>query len=497
LTTLVLRPEFDFPSLASLLDRRGWRRVPDPEAPEPAVPGEPELAAWSRDGARIAYAFHPAIRLRTLSVEDASEHDILSEQLPLLDVETVRALVHGDTVEQVLLGLAAAREAGAVGLLPDVLPRVADEDELIADWATETAVALSGLGLRWAQEALAHEREQHPGRSVLYQGFPRAVRLQILRWWMELGTPPGQGVVEFLSAALDDRDWELRMTALIACGRLGVRELARVARDVPLPDGVRDGVLPEERPLLVAIRELVVASLGGVLPNDVQAGRLGRAVLTGQIDGEDGLARLLTALTVPLATPADPAPVPEGVVRDDESWLLRESGILLIHVPQVPHWLGDSFSAGTLPNPIRRLTPQYDAFLAAEPLDDAVARSLGAETDGAGGMTYPTAVVLCRELSRRSGAEVRIPTADEWEMAARGPDGRRYSGGNVPSEGGRHAVSPWGGRRFAGDLAQWTRTQSDAGFRVACGSPGPAPCAHRNRVEESRRNVGLRIAIEP
>jgi formylglycine-generating enzyme required for sulfatase activity len=47
------------------------------------------------------------------------------------------------------------------------------------------------------------------------------------------------------------------------------------------------------------------------------------------------------------------------------------------------------------------------------------------------GIGRPAAEAFCRWRSQREGREVRLPTADEWEKAARGADGRTYPWGNA------------------------------------------------------------------
>ncbi len=46
------------------------------------------------------------------------------------------------------------------------------------------------------------------------------------------------------------------------------------------------------------------------------------------------------------------------------------------------------------------------------------------------GITRDAAVAYCKWLSKQRGATIRLPTAKEWEKAARGVDGRRYVWGN-------------------------------------------------------------------
>ncbi len=50
------------------------------------------------------------------------------------------------------------------------------------------------------------------------------------------------------------------------------------------------------------------------------------------------------------------------------------------------------------------------------------------------GITREAAVAYCNWLSEQRGAAIRLPTAEEWEKAARGVDGRRYVWGNGLNE---------------------------------------------------------------
>jgi formylglycine-generating enzyme required for sulfatase activity len=70
--------------------------------------------------------------------------------------------------------------------------------------------------------------------------------------------------------------------------------------------------------------------------------------------------------------------------------------------------------------------------------------------------TFEQAERLCEALSRVENVPLRLPTADEWEMAARGPDGRRFPWGNLPQEGGEQYPSPWGVENLVGDVPEWT-----------------------------------------
>ena len=92
-------------------------------------------------------------------------------------------------------------------------------------------------------------------------------------------------------------------------------------------------------------------------------------------------------------------------------------------------------------------------------------------------VNWHDAVAYCRWRSERDGVEYRLPTEDEWEVAARGPDGRVFPWGNrfdaslcsmLDSRPGRpypvpvgtmvDDCSPYGVREMAGSVVEWTST---------------------------------------
>ncbi len=98
------------------------------------------------------------------------------------------------------------------------------------------------------------------------------------------------------------------------------------------------------------------------------------------------------------------------------------------------------------------------------------------------GLTRADAEAYCDWLGKRLGRRVRLPTADEWEYAARGGiDGGRYPWGwgsfkgRVPLEAegpaavGRYPANPFGLTDLVGHVFQWCSDTDAEGRAIACG----------------------------
>ena len=141
------------------------------------------------------------------------------------------------------------------------------------------------------------------------------------------------------------------------------------------------------------------------------------------------------------------------------------------------------------------------------------------------GVTRDDALMFCRWRARRDSLSYRLPTADEWEIAARGGDGRIYPWGDnweasfcnstagqlgLPSLApvGSHPNdrSPYGLMDIAGCVSEWTATDvAYAGKRMAIcrggrwnGAVRDARCASRHPMppEAAHLGVGFRLAID-
>lgn len=132
----------------------------------------------------------------------------------------------------------------------------------------------------------------------------------------------------------------------------------------------------------------------------------------------------------------EPFAIAETEVTNEQYQIfVRESG----H-PAPPHWEGGNYLPGTASEPATMVT-------------------------------WQDAVAYCKWLSGRIGAEVRLPSEAEWELAAQGSDRRRYPWGNewddraaesLESSGKIRAVrsfpagrAPCGAYEMAGNVWEW------------------------------------------
>jgi len=135
------------------------------------------------------------------------------------------------------------------------------------------------------------------------------------------------------------------------------------------------------------------------------------------------------------------------------------------------------------------------------------------------GVTWYEAEAYARWLSVTVGREVRLPTEEEWEKAARGIDGRGYPWGNAfdagrcnTSESGiEHTTavgqyspagdSVYGAADMAGNVWEWTETEKGGGWVLRGGSWGDiqdgARCSFRLGGDPfySGDGVGFRLVF--
>src|SRR5690242_17182655 len=216
---LLLHPDCSFAEIAATLGELGWQRDPDRTDVATRIPGEPSFASWSRsygDDGEVDYAFDPETgrRLLTLRGEEAD-----------------------------------ARR----GAIADRLDTIATGEEL-----ADLAEALAPLAAAMAAGAGAGAEVDDAMRHQIARLGEGAARWQLLRRVCRIGDGiPRSLLAVLLATALTDKDWRVRMTAMIAAGRFRLGDLAEAVAATAVP-AAEPGVLPsEDRRILLATRASV------------------------------------------------------------------------------------------------------------------------------------------------------------------------------------------------------------------------------------------------
>jgi hypothetical protein len=396
--SVVLDPDLRFEAVASRF--ADWEGGPtDRHAP---IAGEPIGARWTRAGDEVVYSANPAIDLRVLSGDAVAAH---VDRLPVLTPARARSLARSRDPASAVLGITASGLYGDLAAVEGLTTLARDERPEIRA-AAELALDRIGVeSLAVAVDRIAERRRRAPDQDpVLGVTGPPSLRRQLVRR-LAAEPPADRGRrLELVTAALRDGDWEVRWSAVIAAHELGLHELAReVKRCAPADEAHRD-----DRLILEALRDVVGWRLVGGESTRPGAAHL-RACHDGEAESRDRAFLLVTALRRPLP----------GVTVAGAPTGFRA-------VPALLHWLGDPEVPA---NPLRAVVPR-SAFVISEST-----RSVAARADLWDGL---------RALSSALGLPLRLPTADELELAARGPDGRRYPWGNGRESAARRTCSPWG-----------------------------------------------------
>ncbi len=493
MNVLIVDRQMPFTALAARLHAAGWQREADPTAPPPLIEGEPEIVEFRRAESRLRYHFEPATGMRELRITGPgadNELASLAAHLPGQGIERARDLLRDAQPESRLLGLQMVEALDGHALFEEAAALLADANPTVARQALQTCVRLLAAPTELALQSLRQWKQQHPGKSAffLFAGSSHN-KLQILRWLAHDRRASNEHIDDVLRTAFDDADWEVRLTALVVAARLRADSLVEEAVKLRLPEETADGVNVDERRMLRTIQLCAIELLRGTgippqpgSPPDTKAAmrdHLLRCLAGEPVRYHEKAFLYVHSLITPLPDEVmAPASLPTGIVRAADGYLLEAAALPLCWVPPIDHWLGEELPRLPLPNPIRRVR-SGGFFITREPL-------------ASGACDYDTALEHCRTLAARTGFEVRLPGADEWEMAARGPDGRRFPWGNNARSEQRFGESPWGLRDTVGRHSQWTAA-SQGGQVLACGGEQWV-CAMRAPAARDSRHA-LRIVI--
>jgi hypothetical protein len=277
---VTLLPQASLALVHDVLSSMQWRRDPDRTDARTQTPGELSLASWSRgegDDGEVDYHYDEHAGARWLEVrgEEAAKH-----------AAEIAAMVGG------------TRKGTAEDMLVDLMtpPRRGASDRLGA----------TGM-LRWRSL-----------RAALASAGPANMAL----------------IVPMIRAGLRDPDWRVRMTAMLAVGRLRLAALAEETMAAKVPAAGKSGLSSEDHRELLALRQAAHDRAKGLspstgpgegMPEDIAAKRRAyqqrlHALLGGEAADEGDTAALLIIGALMDAGQARPDRYPPRWRR----WLDRE-----------------------------------------------------------------------------------------------------------------------------------------------------------------------------
>lgn len=489
--SLVVPPELAFAALRAHLEDAGWSLGAESQDP-PLVPGEPLWCEWWHPAgdATIHYTFDPVVRLRVLAF--AGEHaivarDAVASVVPTVDAAQLRAALAAADEREVLRGLHGAAALGApalVDLVDDVRAHLQDSRPRVAAAATAALATLAPPLATGALGTLAATKRDQPTRSALFaHAGPPEQRRQILRWVAKDFAASSPEIDQLLRAALHDDDPEVRISAVVIAARLDATAVVPDLVAATFPDDTASGADPRERGLYALLRRTAVeylqARARGTLSGDRTTWPLAVRGLLGDLPITDDLTLLCHALASPVERD-EPPPPPPGITRDGMRWEIAGTELRLARVGAGAHWIGHA-GRSAFPNPLRVVASSgYFIYAAPHRAPD------GTPWRG----TADVLAALAARLSDDTGLVHRVPSADELEMALRGPDGRLYPWGNNLAASVRGQPSPWGAARAP--CGEWVR---DGASTCVAGDERVLPCAFRRAANADDR-CAVRFVVE-
>jgi hypothetical protein len=283
------------------------------------------------------------------------------------------------------------------------------------------------------------------------QGDAR-MRRQIVRWLGREYHEATPGIVETLRSALEDPDWEVRVSAIIVTARIRAQTLHAAVRATVLPSQNEHGLSERDIRVLVASRIIAAESLASANPDDMDRAQVilrqlsdARATSCAACSGSPsnstttrgscctrcprptswptrspirssrshGVRPACVAvrsrravLGVAAATPGGRRSSALGASSEDVRRARAHTGHGVLHHAPPPHRR-------------RALQLGIGPFPQRQPADATLTARLADTPDAPLALGHDEALSLCEQISARMGTVVTLPTADELECAAR------------------------------------------------------------------------------
>ncbi len=477
---IILKPEFSYEILSRTLTELNWKETPGINALPPIRPGEPETAIWKHASqkTKLIYSFNPVVNLRVVKFQTESNGHIneLMNKFSVISEAEIFNLLVSENIKKLLFGIWASEEIELISATGIIHKLGNHKNKQVAKAAKRTSKLLSKKILETGNRFVNRQKALHPKRSVLFELSGDAfVRRQVLRWLAHESTSDQPGVENSLRSGLIDRDWEVRVTAMLVAARMEVTELAKQVRRIKLPDSKHSGLDRDEIRLLEVIRRLCFGLLDGRVnlnefsqllknttgPRPDLLKHLYCTIKGKQVKKYDRALLFVHAFITPVKADIKiPEKLHPGIIEKKGRFYLNSSFHELVWVPPVPFYIGNGNE-----KPVQFIEPENGFFMLRDP-------SVLGKTH-----TFDDALSLCRRLSDQEGTPIRLPTINEWERALRGPDGRLYPWGNgfVPKKVDT-VETAWGFITKQSSTGEWAVDNNQSPVAVACQASRPPRC---------------------
>lgn len=339
-------------------------------------------------------------------------------------------------------------------------------------------------------------------RVALYKSIVGAIeRREVIRRFM-LNEPNeiNKDITEIIGLALSDTDWEVRVSAMLACVYFGLKdEYGKVVRHLELPKTSRSGLDERERGMLVDIKREALNVLYGAEipeePEDINTPE-NRVLYVRRLVGFQPIGQLTDirllffSLMAPYHYDEDKSRFHPSISKKKDQYFLGD--IELVRLPNIKAFLGGE--AKNMNQLILAHIPQ-NMFVSRNIIQQKDLQNIkGYEKSDNTKVPYAVAEALCKDLSFKHNITVEMPDHYLWEYAVRGFNGRKYPWGNSPEKDQPKVIHPYNLVNYIGHGGEWTKTLVNNKYRIMMGND---PELRAGRIQYSTEDfkANLRIAV--